>query len=296
MEDESEPIFRANKRRKVFRRRAEDDENLESTPTEVIGDGEHEGLREPAQRMQKPLAKKHGIAFTSQSRPQPIDMETNDQTAVVAIHSSREANLIPGSDRFIKPTGKTEVTDDKHMTAFVDSKLAEMRCALSTNATDDEDNDVDSPAADEDGHLSGANPNQAPTSIVAQQRQRNGRRRKPRQPRPRDPNDIARASLIDDIMKESSSSHYDRAAPQSNASQPKADNEDTAAEAFKAQYLQDLAERHRRKPAAPPPFSKLAQAKANDRAAHGPKLGGSRSQRERMKAAQAEAGKEGVKK
>ncbi|KAK3674477.1 hypothetical protein LTR78_005563 [Recurvomyces mirabilis] len=295
MEDGSEPVFRSNKRRKVLRRRAEDDENLESISPEVNGDGELEGHHEPAQRVQKPLAKKHGIAFTSQSRPQSTEVESNDQIAIVAIHPSRDASVVPGANRFIKPTGKTEVTDDKHMTAFVDSKLAEMRSALSTNATDDEDNDVDSPAADEDGHLSGANPTQAPTSIVAQQRQRNGRRRKPRQPRPRDPNDIARASLIDDIMKESSSSHYDRAAPE-RTSQPKTDNEDTAAEAFKAQYLQDLAERHRRKPAAPPPFSKLAQAKANDRAAHGPKLGGSRSQRERMKAAQAEAGKEGVKK
>ena len=106
-----------------------------------------------------------------------------------------------------------------------------------------------------------------------------------RQPRPRDPRDVERDSLVDSILRESAIlPHYDHS--QSNA-QTLYDNEDAAAEAFKAQFLTDMEERKRRKRPNPTAFSKTAQAKGTEKTSHGPKLGGSRQQREKMKAAKA---------
>ena len=140
------------------------------------------------------------------------------------------------------------------------------------------------------------------------QRRRHGNKpsAKPRrQAPPRDPNDLARASLVESILAESSTLPlYDRSAsgtplPATRGMDEEndVDKEEAAAAAFKAQFLMDVEEQNRRKPPNPAPFSKVAQAKGVDRTAHGPKLGGSRQQRERMKAAQAaEAGGSALKK
>jgi hypothetical protein len=98
-----------------------------------------------------------------------------------------------------------------------------------------------------------------------------------RQPRARPEADIARDSMIDQIMREAESNHYDQAMIQQNQKQTNAapdgdvDNDAAAAAAFKADFLAAAQDRnyHRRAPVNP---------------TQGPKLGGSRSARERMKA------------
>lgn len=141
----------------------------------------------------------------------------------------------------------------------------------------------------------------ASSTAAAQHTTRRGRPQ-PRPKRPpfaRDASDVARDSLIEDIMKESAVPLYDRSISGTSffAAGGRADNEDAAAEAFKQQFLIDMEEQNRRSRPNPAPFSKVAAAKGTDRTSHGPKLGGSRSQRERLKAAQAaEAAQGGVKK
>ena len=96
---------------------------------------------------------------------------------------------------------------------------------------------------------------------------------KRRLPPAREHTDVARDSMIDLIMGESQVPHYDRSLP---ATQGDGDGEDEAAEeeAFKARLLADL-ERNKRRP----PLQKSSASTST-----GPKLGGSRSAREKMRA------------
>lgn len=104
------------------------------------------------------------------------------------------------------------------------------------------------------------------------------RNKKPRRQRyVRDADDIARDAMVDEIMKESQVPLYDQADQKAG---PVIDNDEAAEEAFKAQFLIDLEQRKRRKPPAPPANA----GKAGQQVPTGPKLGGSRSQREKMRA------------
>ena len=178
--------------------------------------------------------------------------------------------------------------------AFVDSKMAELR-SVTPNAQPN-GNVYDGAAAmatQEESEVRAATGNTATTTAPggAQRRQQNARQpRSQRRGHVRGAQDVARDSLIEDIMRESATSTpiYDRPAFTA-PTQDTDDAEDAAAEAFKAQFMLETEEQNRRRPPAPPPFSKVAQAKGAERTAHGPKLGGSRQQRERMKAAQAAA-------
>lgn len=107
-------------------------------------------------------------------------------------------------------------------------------------------------------------------------------RRHGRPPRQASPSTQARASLIDQIMRESNHTpHYTSANPASNTSTTSDHDPDAAAAAaFKADFLAQAEARNlsRRQPA--------ANASAAAAVPSGPKLGGSRAQRERMKAAE----------
>lgn len=97
-----------------------------------------------------------------------------------------------------------------------------------------------------------------------------------RRPKPREEADIARDSMIDQIMQESSVPMYDYSTSSNTVTgEDEVDNDAATAEAFKAQLLVEM-EMHNRRRLAP----KVKDANAPT----GPKLGGSRSQRERMKA------------
>lgn len=83
--------------------------------------------------------------------------------------------------------------------------------------------------------------------------------------------------MVDAIMREGQVPLYDQsnAGTASNVDSSDVDKDEAAAEAFKAQFLADLEQRKRRKPPAQPTAGQ---------ASSGPKLGGSRSQREKMRA------------
>ena len=126
MEDNANgPVFRATKRRKVFRKRAESDASGDephvastvqgpenATPADGTNStsetqGDASSLSETT-RVRRP--KKHGIAFSSSdqnSRP-----HNNEETALVV---SEEQPQDVQNGRFARQTGRTVVADDKHM-------------------------------------------------------------------------------------------------------------------------------------------------------------------------------------
>lgn len=113
---------------------------------------------------------------------------------------------------------------------------------------------------------------------------------KRRHPPQRDQSHVARDSLIDQIMNENEAQVpiYERSSTRNitlsrDSAGQDVDNDAAAAEAFKAQLLVDLELGTR----------KRAPKKVEPGAPTGPKLGGSRSQREKMRALE-EAGKGGA--
>jgi hypothetical protein len=121
------PFFRANKRRKVFRKRAGSDADndepniatssrpdqapLADEKASVITGGEEDTAPRPENtRVRKP--KKHGIAFSSSDRTSSRPHNDNEETALVV---SEPQTVEQQNGRFTKQTGKTIVEDDKHM-------------------------------------------------------------------------------------------------------------------------------------------------------------------------------------
>jgi len=131
MEDNSNgPVFRATKRRKVFRKRADSDASDEphavqasdSIPTPANGTnsaeethGEILSLSETT-RVHRP--KRHGIAFSS-SHPSSSRPHNNEETALV-VPEGQPQDVQNG--RFARQTGRTVVADDKHMCVLPPNK------------------------------------------------------------------------------------------------------------------------------------------------------------------------------
>ena len=101
---------------------------------------------------------------------------------------------------------------------------------------------------------------------------------KRKQPAQREQKDVARDSIIDQIMQESQVPLYDRSGSHTPADN--VDNDAATAQAFKAQLLVEMEEQNRRRLAPRNPAVKDGSASMQS----GPKLGGSRSQREKMRA------------
>lgn len=174
--------------------------------------------------------------------------------------------------------------------AYVDSKLAEMRTvAPPASATHPED------PSTQDAISSNRTGDKVTTSTISDERtsqsaQPRGDRvyqRPSKRPRKkkyeRGEADIARDAYIDQFMQEAQVPIYDQSTTKNASLDADGDNDAATAEAFKAQLLADMA-MHRRRP----PKSASAQT-ANT--SSGPKLGGSRQQRERMRAMQEAEGK-----
>jgi len=129
---------------------------------------------------------------------------------------------------------------------------------------------------------------------------KNPKRRQPRRPRAPSPSTLARASLIDQIMRESNHTpHYTPPTaasssinPTSTTTQEELDPDAAAAAAFKADFLAQAEARNlsRRKPKAAAATTSGAAAGAASTSS-GPKLGGSRAARVRMRAAEEAKGK-----
>jgi hypothetical protein len=121
-EVEKEPLFRANKRRKVVRRRAEAEDKSDSAD-----DGDQEPMisnlapiadedGSAAVRVQRrPNVRKHGIGFTSTSSRRAENAGETEDMALVRVDADGAQDDVPGSDRFVRPTGKVAVAEDKHM-------------------------------------------------------------------------------------------------------------------------------------------------------------------------------------
>lgn len=128
MSDEapSEPLFRANKRRKVFRRRDNPEEFDEGTSNRASTDGravitkqeraanDENGDGEMVRVLPRSGARKHGIGFSSAETRQLSQPEENTELAMV-LANENESEQVPGSDRFVRPTGRIVATEDKHM-------------------------------------------------------------------------------------------------------------------------------------------------------------------------------------
>lgn len=111
----AEPLFKANKRRKVIRRRHQDEDQGSGAPAvpaqqrESIDDGEDSG---PA-IVKRPIAKKHGMGFSSSGAAKASTSGDVAETALVPAQSGRLEEAVQ-SERFVKPTGKV-VVEDKHL-------------------------------------------------------------------------------------------------------------------------------------------------------------------------------------
>ena len=174
--------------------------------------------------------------------------------------------------------------------AYVDSKLAEIRPAATARPTmPSSGNSIyDGPRIEGDAEVHGNIENsRAPpkagqqssgdtTYQIAQERSRRVYQRPTkRRARPSRPEtDVARDSMIDQIMGENQVPHYDQIASQAHDDNEGEDNDAAAEEAFKAQMLADLERNAKRRP------PRITQATTST----GPKLGGSRAQREKMRA------------
>ena len=178
--------------------------------------------------------------------------------------------------------------------AFVDTKMAEMRSARSTfteHTPETRNAQVDGTAAQNELEAKSVDvgPTHPSATLSAAARSRATMRQptRPRRPPPkRDESHTVRDSLVDQIMAESSVPLYDLpvASARHLTNVDGLDNDTAAMEAFKTEFLADSERHKKRKHAAPATGAKGAVA-----VSHGPKLGGSRAQRERMKAAEAAA-------
>ena len=118
-----EPLFRASKRRKFFRKRTGSEErsassNQVSQSAEVpIAQGETEdeenGGSGVVRLQRKGVAKKRGIGFTSSDAPRTENDEAEERALVVANQDG--AQEATRGDRFVKPTGKVAIAENKHM-------------------------------------------------------------------------------------------------------------------------------------------------------------------------------------
>ncbi|KAG9828440.1 hypothetical protein KCU98_g14203, partial [Aureobasidium melanogenum] len=302
------PIFRPSKRRKVFRKRRDDDETSE-------GD----------------VATQPGSATTADNKQQEAEAETRDggvslsyvrplgsRKGGVAFSSTRTANdsgtssvvdtNVPPTPpnavehaqaRFVAPTGHIASADDKHMMAYVDSKLARLTPShetLTQSSTPAEPTPTSSATAQHNenqssashGHLHQADvANPVPTTTTSSTTSRPQKPpRKPHWRNRRNSADIARDAMVDQILRESQLNIYETSASTTHSKPSSDDTQDAderMAEEFKRNFYAAAEERAVRRTAAPPPptygANKLESLK-------GPKLGGSRSQRAAMHAAE----------
>ncbi|KAM3414366.1 hypothetical protein BST61_g11010 [Cercospora zeina] len=108
-----EVLFKSNKRRKVIRKRHNED--LDEAP-EVGPEGyesNDKDLQSQLPAVRRPTARKHGIAFSTSAGVQPAQGVPAAENALVPVKTEESATA--SIDRFTKPTGKTEVVEDKHL-------------------------------------------------------------------------------------------------------------------------------------------------------------------------------------
>ncbi|KAL1640106.1 hypothetical protein SLS58_007220 [Diplodia intermedia] len=290
------------------------------------GENGQPSVAEILRRARKQKARGVGVEFSSSggSKPNGSSEITTTTTAVVPPASGgapeQQQVEVVAAKEFAPQTGMVVDTLDKHMMAYIDSKMAEMREGERRAAA--EQAVTDAANHQEQQHSSATStipsfpsngvrqrqpagmgklmeidlgPEAARSNIerteeatrrlesgesLEQEMQPKGRRGRKR----RTSEDIRRDKLVEEILKESRFEMYDDRAQQE---QQKKDAEEGAAddrivEQFRRDFMEAVQTRHNRRP----PASASAKNKAADERPKGPKLGGSRSARAAMRAAE----------
>lgn len=282
-----EVLFKSNKRRKVIKKRQNaDTEDLPEASPEGYEPSDMD-LTSQVPAVKRPIARKHGIAFSNSAGVQPAENVSAAETALVPVKTDESVSA--SIDRFTKPTGKTEVVEDKHLTAYIDSKLAELRSSTAPVPTtqetlgDNAQQDHRDPDASESQDTArNTSVDDGPRNRQPRPNTRRAANRPPRRIRQKDPSELAREAMIEQILGESQVPMYDQtsSAPGPSAEDDGVDRDEAVAEAFKAEFLANLQERKRRRTAVE---KSSGSGKAAASVPSGPKLGGSRSQREKMR-------------
>lgn len=122
-----ESLFRPSKRRKLVRRKQDDEIMDESTPLQTPPPGQpdktgdldeeaterEEGNEQPLRQRKLIGTKRGGIGFSSSAvqRNTSNQQESSDGQALVPVRNASEM----ANSRFMAPTGQITSTDDKHM-------------------------------------------------------------------------------------------------------------------------------------------------------------------------------------
>lgn len=125
----ADALFRPSKRRKVFRKRNLDDDQEDT----VVG---NQPQKEPSPNnggdhvnqstnlssvVRRPNAKKYGIGFGGSGNSAGMKEASSAENALVPRGS--QVSAAAQVDRFVKPIGKAEVVEDKHLYVHVTSSL-----------------------------------------------------------------------------------------------------------------------------------------------------------------------------
>lgn len=125
-EQPGEVLFRASKRRKVVRKRPhQDGPDDEPSPlalahesgtaiTKHHQENDENGVDGMTRVQKKGPVKKFGIGFSSADSSRYTGQEQLEEQALIAV-SEDGVSEIPKNDRFVRPTGRVGVTEDKHM-------------------------------------------------------------------------------------------------------------------------------------------------------------------------------------
>ncbi|KAF2227738.1 hypothetical protein BDZ85DRAFT_6871 [Elsinoe ampelina] len=302
-----EVVFRPSKRRKVLRQRSVDEEvgasdvvTVDQQPGYDVG-GPY--IASPARAIPSISRRsrgnqKFGVTFSTANKAEGSADVSSQQLAT--------ANVVPqtaamNAGRFMPAIGEVTVKDDKHMTAYIDSKLAEMHSTRSRSVPPVESMSNRIPNA---ASPNGSVPNQPEgiksrhhtveeveiipgepetASVPSKDRKRkeprprldrHGRPLPPRRPRNwRSEDDKARDSLVDRLLAENRlEGIYDSSSANAalGAKGVDTDADRRMAEEFEREFRANVEER------------KIKQASASAKTAEsasGPKLGGSKNAR-----------------
>lgn len=113
----ADAAFRANKRRKIYRKRNVDDQANEGLLDESGSKESDAGSPDQTQTVRRPTVRKHGIGFSTSGSKTAADEELATQKAVVPFQPGQDDDRA-AHDRFVKPAGKTAVIEDKHLYVF----------------------------------------------------------------------------------------------------------------------------------------------------------------------------------
>ncbi|GAB7357146.1 hypothetical protein MBLNU459_g7939t1 [Dothideomycetes sp. NU459] len=347
-----ETLFRASKRRKVTRKRHNDDDSddqlpqpasatahpidLTGTSSAAVEPRTVRGGPEDEQqdattwervfRQRRPLgARMRGIGFSTSTAPKPSPDASNvvDRSSAV-VPTENAVELATG--RFVAPTGHVVSSDDKHMMAYVDSKLASIRSQSTTReitpataaldpptaavvaspqqstqpAVNGELQEVDlGPSATSLNialteaarrRLEGAKDTQPARTAEKTKPVRLGRDGKPlrprRQPARRSSNDLARDAMVEEVFKESILGIYDDSARQEPLTSSRTGQNEDADERMVEEFKREFMANQQERN-----FRKAPPPPpgAKGESTKGPKLGGSRSQRAAMRAMEEKA-------